>query len=710
MSGKRYLKEKLTNKIILSLFIMAFVWVGIFEGLAYLEISSSVKIVIKLLLFVGTISYFLHIVTMFSSPLQELSAVMIRSKNSPKMELCQAKPSNEIRFFIEVYNAMATRINEDNENLKILNEDLVNSEEILQKQYDELLRSKNEIAKSEERYRSLFELTTEGLFDIDKERKITYHSTEFYESLGVDVKDSNADGWKKLIHREDIERYERQIEEYRASGEDIYRSDYRIIDRDGNIRWISSIGKGMRKDNNKVSLVGVHRDITEMKKHEEEILKMAYTDSLTGLYNRLQYERSINDSVDKKKAFVLMYIDIDSFKIINDTYGHDFGDTIIIHTAKRLQSIVEKGDQVFRLSGDEFGVLSTKYTKKEEVHNYSKYILDQLSMPYRINHVGLSYTASMGVSMFPDDGNSLKDLLVNVDVALYQAKESTKTSYRLFEEKMRIQALEKANLENHLSKSLELNEISVHYQPVINLEDRSVKGFEALVRWKDSEYGNVPPDTFIPIAEKIGYIYELGDFVLKEAIVFAKSLQERYKTAFTMNVNVSPLQLHKVKFIEHIQELLVEYQFPSDCLNLEITESLALDLDKNIISKLAEIRKMGIGISIDDFGTGYSSLNSLVNLSVSDIKIDKSLVHQAASLKEVRKLIRGVVEFAHALDLKVVAEGIESIAMESIIIGMQIDHSQGYYYSRPLTNEKIIEFLDERENYSQEHYLPLTKR
>jgi len=689
-------EKSVFKKIVTVVLAITVSWIAFYEMVSFFSISTNGKIIIILPLVLISIFSAYWEATKIAKPIMTLSEIMKKSTETNQMLVCEETTDDEIGQIIDYYNIMAKSMAIKNTEMSELNSRLSSSKEILRSQYEQLLDNQKRISESERRYKSLFELTSEGLFDMDANYNMTYFSIDWYENIGVDTTNPDLKEWTRFVVDEDKYMFEEKVDNQISHNKEDFISEYRIKDKFGGLHWIQAMAKATFDNNGEfVSMSGVHRDVTSSKEHEEEILKMAYYDRLTNLPNRLKFEKMVNEAIEKMAYFGVLYIDVDNFKNINDTYSHQFGDEVIIAMSKRLEKIINSEDSVSRLSGDEFGIISQNYTTKDEIEEYTKYILDQLSVPYTIGKIKVAFTASIGISIYPKDGKSFKDILVNLDIALYEAKDSTKNSYRFFREKMLIKSLEQANLESHLVKSLELDEIYVTYQPVMNLATKEVKGFEALLRWKDTEYGQVFPDVFIPIAENTGYIHQLGDYVLEQAIIFAKKLYEQYDRFFTINVNVSAVQLRKRAFVDRVQELLVKYQFPAEYLNLEITESVALDMDKKVIGRLAEIRKKGIDISLDDFGTGYASLNNLINLSVTHIKIDKSLVQQATTLKEVHTLIRGVVEFAHALELKVVAEGVETQNMESIISNMQIDYTQGYYYAKPLLEEDVFIFIEE---------------
>ncbi len=556
-----------------------------------------------------------------------------------------------------------------------------------------LSKDQESIKKREERYRKLFRHTSEGLYDMDSDYKMKYYSPDWYKSIGLDVNSTKIDAWINLILDEDKvgfnERYKKQL----SAGQEYCVSEYRIKDIHGEIHWIEAIGRVQFDENGDfASMSGVHRDITRNKVHEQEILQMAYYDPLTNLPNRLKITEDIKEAIELNKKFTIMYLDIDNFKYINDTYGHMFGDKVIVEVSNRLKAIIHESDIVAHVGSDEFVIISSSYINKKQIEGYVYYILNEINSQYIIENTTLKFTSSMGVAVFPEDASTLRKLMINVDIARYDAKEN-RNRYRFYEASMGKLTAEKANIKNALLKSIENNELYLNYQPIIDFSTKEIAGFEALARWENQELGQIYPDEFIPMAEQTGFIHQLGYFVLEEAIKFVSILFHDYKKYYKINVNVSTIQLQDEKFLDHVQEVLVKYQFPAKYLNLEITESLELENNIKMRNLLSNIRKMGVEISIDDFGTGYSSVNSLISLSVSHIKIDKTLVQQATTIQEVHKLIKGVVDFSHAMNMLVVAEGVETKGMEDIVLGLNVDYLQGYYYSKPISEEKVREFI-----------------
>lgn len=431
-----------------------------------------------------------------------------------------------------------------------------------------------------------------------------------------------------------------------------------------------------------------------LQKQYDKASELAYKDYLTGLPNRLKFEQQSKIHIVDKEPFALFYIDLDNFKYINDTYGHNYGDVVLKIISQRFTECCNGQYFASRLSGDEFGMLVLEPSEGEVVSVATK-LLELASRPIYYRDLEFSITGSIGISVFPQDGNSFEDLLSNADIAMYEAKGNSKNQYLQFSHDLRDELIHRVTLERQLTQALAYNEIYLCYQPLIDFKTKQVKGFEALARWENKTFGLVPPDVFIPISEKNLFINMMGYFVLEEAIKFGATLKEKMNKYYEINVNVSLIQLHLEEFVPKVLRLLKEYNYPSEYLNIEITESVALESNEKIHKKLELLRRAGINLSLDDFGSGYSSLNHLLSMNLTHLKIDRLIIEEAVKDKTVYKLIQGIVEFAHAIDLKVVAEGIEDTYMESLMQKMTIDFAQGYLYSKPIKKEAIIPYLNQ---------------
>jgi diguanylate cyclase (GGDEF)-like protein len=430
----------------------------------------------------------------------------------------------------------------------------------------------------------------------------------------------------------------------------------------------------------------------------DKISELAYYDYLTGLPNRLIFEQEVKKLIRQDEAFALFYVDLDNFKYINDTYGHNYGDFVLKIVSERFKSCCEKKQFSSRLSGDEFGIAMT-IKDIQQVKDAALEMLEMIQKPIQYEHLEFSVTSSIGICIYPDDGRTFEDLLSNADIAMYEAKGKSKNQYTIFNQQLRNELIDRVKIETQLKSALDNNEIYVTYQPLIDFQSRTVKGFEALLRWNSKVLGPVYPDVFIPIAEHNLYINDLGYYVLEESIRFGRKIFEETGHFYEMNVNVSLIQLHIEHFVDDVLMLLEKYDYPAIYLNLEITESVALESDEKIHTKLKALRASGIKLSLDDFGTGYSSLHHLINIRLTHLKIDRLIILQAVKEEEVYRLVHGIVDFAHAIGLKVVAEGIEDHHMEDLMDKMSIDYAQGYLYSKPIIEQQVLKFIKEVDSY-----------
>ena len=441
--------------------------------------------------------------------------------------------------------------------------------------------------------------------------------------------------------------------------------------------------------------VDLLRSEKKLQEQYSKVSDMAYFDYLTNLPNRASFEEALKRKISENKTFALMYIDLDNFKYINDTYGHHYGDQALQQIGDRIKGSSNHDYFAARLSGDEFGIIFG-YETQEDIDGTCIAILEKIEAPMLIHTLSFKMTGSIGISIFPDDGNSSETLFSNADIAMYEAKKNSKNQYKIFKKIFRENLIDRVTIETALSDAIANDEIYLCYQPLVDYKTKRIVGFEALARFNSKQLGLISPDIFIPIAEHNLEINPLGHYILNSAIAFAKELFEKYGRYFEMNVNVSSIQLHQGSFIEDVIKILKVYDYPPEYLNLEITESVALNTDQLLHEKLKYLRDYGIGISIDDFGTGYSSLTHLIDLEISHLKIDRDIIIRATHYENVYKLIQGIVVFAHAMKLKVVAEGIENKHMEQLMGDLEVDLCQGYLYAKPLEEKDLYDYLSDK--------------
>jgi diguanylate cyclase (GGDEF)-like protein/PAS domain S-box-containing protein len=440
-----------------------------------------------------------------------------------------------------------------------------------------------------------------------------------------------------------------------------------------------------------VQIVG--RDITERKKAEKTIKTMAYYDTLTGLPNRNSFKQHLNEVLTSQrgKTLAVIFLDLDRFKIINDTKGHTVGDLILQKVAHRLELVIRYDGFVSRQGGDEFIILMEN-TSKEKVKEMCDQILHQFAKPFEVNSQEFFVTTSIGISLYPDDGIDEESLIKYADTAMYQAKERGKNNYQFYSSNLNGASVRKMELETNLRKALEKNQFLLHYQPQVSLTTGEIVGIEALIRWQQKENGFISPAEFIPLAEETGLIVPIGKWVIREACRQRKAWSDAGIPEFPIAVNVSVRQFEDEDFIHYISAVLHEFSLDASLLELEITESIMQNLERSSLI-LHQLKELGVLLSIDDFGTGYSSLSYLNHLPINSIKIDKSFVNEISNISNQGALVKTIIDMGINLNFAVVAEGIETEEQLQFLKKNACDTGQGYYFSKPLPAEEVGEIL-----------------
>jgi diguanylate cyclase (GGDEF)-like protein len=434
-----------------------------------------------------------------------------------------------------------------------------------------------------------------------------------------------------------------------------------------------------------------------LERSNQDLARLANYDALTGLPNRSLFSDRLNQALAKARrtnsSVGLLFLDLDGFKVINDSLGHSTGDLLLQAVANRLAQCVREEDTVARLGGDEFTIILNSLEHAEDAIYVARKVLACLEQPFTVDKHELHISTSIGISTFPQDGYDTEELLKNADTAMYQAKTSGKNRYHFFTSELNSRVLEQLRLENDLRRGLERGELSLVYQPRISLQQGKVSSFETLARWKHPELGNIPPNTFIPIAEKSSLIHALGREVLRQACQQAKQWQEAGQGK-RVAVNLSVKQLQQPGITQEIATILAEVGLEGQWLELEITESAAMtDVESNIVT-LQALRDMGIYISIDDFGTAYSSLNYLKRLPVNSLKIDRSFVKDITNLASTdHAIVRAVIALGKSLHFSLVAEGVENEVQCQFLHDYGCNEAQGYFFSKPLPASHTLEWL-----------------
>lgn len=520
-------------------------------------------------------------------------------------------------------------------------------------------------------------------------KKITQYDTSDYNSLLNFI--------ENMAIYEDIESAINDLNFFMEGKVPFYRSEFRIITKENKLKWILFKGNMIKGENGEVrSLFGIVSDITEEKDSQRISTEGLYYDSTTKLPNRDLFLMDFKNVLDKTIHFnqegAIMFVDLDNFKSINDTLGHDYGDLVLKVFSQLLNICVKNYGDLYRLGGDEFIVLIEKLDSIEKLKEICNMILNYCKKPFELNEKQLYMTTSIGISIFPRDSYASNDLLKFADLAMYESKARGKNTYTFFEQALSESYTRRILIENELKEAIKRNELYIVYQPQIDALENRIVGFEALLRWNNKKLGFVSPAEFIPIAERTGIILDIGDWVVNKVCKKIREFKEKKYKFNNAAINVSPIQIKETNFKDRIISVCKENRISLSLLEIEITERVLIESNDEKIADLNELIKKGINISIDDFGTGYSSLSYLTVLPINTLKIDKSFIDNIRDEKN-RAVIECILNLSKSLKYKVIAEGVEIEEQLEILMNLGCNIIQGYYFSKPVGEDELEEML-----------------
>lgn len=505
--------------------------------------------------------------------------------------------------------------------------------------------------------------------------------------------------WRDITHPDDLLRLG---EAHRACLEGRtpnFQCEYRICAKDGSWKWILSRGVIVSRDaeGKPTAMTGTSTDITAKKEAEELAWQHANFDALTGLPNRRHFLTELATELRKthrtRNGTALLFIDLDGFKQINDLYGHEAGDRLLMEAASRIRKTIRETDGLARLGGDEFTVLLKDLRSPDHVEFVCHEILARLSQPFGVGNELAYVSASIGVALSPLDAESADDMLRKADTAMYAAKAAGKNQFSFFEQEMDDKAHRRLRMTADMRHALKSNQLALHFQPVVDLRDGHVIKTEALLRWRHPQFGDIEPTIFIPIAEEAGLMGEIGNWVFREATTYTKQWSERTGTPLKIALNKSPAQFNKRYLESDWLWFLEQLGLPPSSVVVEITEGLLLNASPQVNAKLQEYRNAGIEIAIDDFGTGYSSMSYLQKFDIDYLKIDQSFVHGIPANSNDCTITETMIYMAHKLGQKVIAEGIETKEQADFLISAGCDYGQGYYFAHPMPPDRVEKAL-----------------
>ena len=544
--------------------------------------------------------------------------------------------------------------------------------------------------------RDFSESASDWLWEMNATGSLTRGQDEFQNSLGVGFTSIAPGDYKgNLVSENNQILNMRSIDGLRSNFKEQKNFRDLVISSSGSegSKWISLSGKPLYNQKKEfIGFRGVASDITEKKHTEERIAYLAHNDALTGLVNRANFAKALDEMVSdsaKNKQWSIFYLDLDGFKIVNDTYGHSMGDRLLGEVAKSLKKVVPDRDIVARLGGDEFAILCKSAGTVQSVSSLAETILNALSQPYVIDSVKLYIGVSIGITLRSRDGSDAHTLMNNADLALYRAKAEGRGVFRLYEHHMDEIVKERRSLEIDLKSALNNGELSLAYQPLISAKDTKTVSFEALARWNHPHRGPIPPSDFIPIAESLGIIAEIGDWVLHRACIEAVKWPEHLSVA----VNLSPQQFKSNHITNTVIDALSKSGLAPSRLELEITEGLFMENTEEVLYSLRELKGMGVSISLDDFGTGYSSLSYLLKFPFDKLKIDRSLIRSLDTDPNAKNVLEAITKLASVMNLTVTAEGVETLDQVKVLLNMHCTHFQGFLFGQPLAQEALATYL-----------------
>ncbi len=559
------------------------------------------------------------------------------------------------------------------------------------------------LLESEERWKLALESTGDGLWDLNLETGQEYLSPNLLRMYGYDEGDPafTMNDRDEHTHPDDREQMRLARQQHLDWLTPSYVNEHRVRCKNGSWKWVLSRGMVISRDpqGRALRMIGTHTDITERKSAEALIWAQAHFDPLTGLPNRRMMRERLEQEIKKcrrdQRRLALLFVDLDHFKEVNDTLGHDQGDLLLVEAARRIRHCLRETDTVARMGGDEFTVLMTDLENADRLEGVLQKILDTLSTAFVLSHEQVFISASVGVTIYPDDASDIEGLLKNADQALYAAKGAGRNRYRFFTPALQVATQHRAQIVHDLRNALAERQLRVFYQPIVDLASGAISKAEALVRWQHPTRGLVSPAEFIPVAESSGLIVPLGEWVFQQAANQVRQWRQTLHPHFQVSINKSPVQFESpdpqaMPWVDQLRALALD----GSSIVVEITEGLLLSTSDGVVEQLLRLGDDGIQVSLDDFGTGYSSLAYLQKFDIDYLKIDQSFVRQLVADSTDLALCQAIIVMAHTLGIKVVAEGIETEQQRQLLAEAGCDYGQGYLFSRPVPAHEFEQLLE----------------
>ncbi len=565
--------------------------------------------------------------------------------------------------------------------------------ERLQSLFDEVISANTALENSEKRVRAILENALVGIAHI-KDGNIVAVNRKFEEIFGYERDEIQGLRKEILYPSVDIHKAINEAASMLLANNETYQGEWKMKHKNGTIFWCAVSAKSISEKTREEGIIWLFEDITQRKRSEEELLHLANYDSLTGLPNRSLFidrlEQGIGRTRRQDGLLGLLYIDLDRFKIINDSMGHTTGDELLKCVASRFFECVRNTDTVCRLGGDEFTIVLPEMQDISDAGKVAEKIIMVMNDPFDLNGEKVNISPSIGVSIFPDDGEEIESLLKNADSAMYHAKSKGRNNYQYYTQEMNAEARQRLDRENRLRRAVEFDQFMLYYQPQVDTKTLHITGYEALIRWHDSETGLVSPDQFIPLLEDTGLIVPVGDWILRRACLDVKQMSAKNEHFKSVSINLSARQFVDHSIVDRIRLIMEETGISPDQLVIEITETIMMTETERSLKLLTELSELGVMLSLDDFGTGYSSLAYLKQFPINVIKIDKSFIHDLHTNQSDSAICEAIIAIGHRLNLKVVAEGVETEEQYIYIRDKGCHSIQGYYFGKPLPISQLL--------------------
>jgi diguanylate cyclase (GGDEF)-like protein/PAS domain S-box-containing protein len=551
---------------------------------------------------------------------------------------------------------------------------------------------------SEERYALAAQSVNDGLWDWNLKTNEVYYSARWKSMIGCEDGEigTHPDEWLKRVHPEDAQGVRTALDDHLQGRTPLFESEHRVRHKDRGYRWVLSRALAVRNgDRRPYRMVGAQSDITQRKLAEEQLLHDALHDALTGLPNRTLFldrlgHRLRQASREKDRPFAVLFLDLDRFKLVNDSLGHSAGDELLVQVARRLERAVRPGDTVARLGGDEFAILLEEIRDAGAAAHVADRIQAHLRIPLTIGGQDFVNTTSIGIALSETGYERPEDVLRDADTAMYRAKSQGRSRHEVFDSAMHARAVSLLQMESELRNAVQMDEFVVFPMPIVSLESGRISGFEALVRWRHPQRGIIGPADFIGVAEDAGLIIQIDRAVLRQACRQVREWNEKHPDAdpLSISVNLSGRQFRQADLVEAVEKAVADSGLDPELLGIEITENVLIDNAEAAEGMLGRLRERGIQIYLDDFGTGYSSLSYLQRFPIDVVKIDRSFVARMGQKKEGHEIVRAIIQLAHNLGMRVVAEGVETQDQLAELRMLRCGYGQGWLFSKPIPAEE----------------------